>query len=306
MWFLISIIGYILLALVLLLDKVYLEDHVSKPVIYTFLSTVYMLILSVFLFFVPAPSFIDILLSLLAGAGFGFGLWFMFLGVRYESANRLNPFIGAFTTICILVLSTLFLHETLSSFQMLGIGILVITGIVLSLLKGKHFRGLSKYFFIAFLSALCFAISHVLSKYLYTQYDFVSILLWTRTGIGLVAFVTLLSPDVRKFLWKSKKQKEELEKKSSKISKKPSFGIFIINKVAAVVAVLLLQYATSIGSVTIVNALSGIQFPLLFVLTILCTKFFHKFFQETLSRKEIFQELGVLGFVVIGSALVVF
>jgi len=71
-----------------------------------------------------------------------------------------------------------------------------------------------------------------------------------------------------------------------------------------VVAVLLIQYATALGSVTIVNALSGVQFAFLIVVIALLTKYDPKLSKEKFARGELRNELLAVLVIAIGLAMV--
>ena len=64
-----------------------------------------------------------------------------------------------------------------------------------------------------------------------------------------------------------------------------------LDKILAVASLLLIQYAIFLGSVTIVNALAGVQYAFLLILVGVMSKFFPKRFREEYSRAEIIQEI---------------
>ena len=106
----------------------------------------------------------------------------------------------------------------------------------------------------------------------------------------------LALPSVRKSFKKTKNQ-EQKTKQEKKIF------VILSNKVLSVVATVLLQYATAIGSVIIVNALGGLQYALMFLLIYLSTKFFPKFFKEYFTKREMVMEILAIILIIIGSAL---
>lgn len=73
----------------------------------------------------------------------------------------------------------------------------------------------------------------------------------------------------------------------------------------AILAVVLIQYATSLGKVSLVRALSGLQFVIMFFLVYLLTKLKPSFFKEYFTKREILVQVFALVLVVIGSALFV-
>ena len=67
------------------------------------------------------------------------------------------------------------------------------------------------------------------------------------------------------------------------------------NKFLSIIANLLSQYAIAIGSVTLVNALGGIQYGFLFLMILLSTKFWPKVIKEFFTKKElVLQSIGIV------------
>ncbi len=301
LWFIIAIIGYALLAIVMILDKFIVSKSVSKPIVYTFYSTI---IMFGALFALPIIGF-DVLhggfdwgVALLAGFGFGFGMWALYIAIKKGEATHINPFAGVFVTIGSFVFASLFLGETLVLWQQIGIVVLISSSILLSAEKSKNHSGFHSGFIWAAISGLCFAISHTTSKYLYDIYPFWTAFIWTRAFVGTVGILTLLYPVV----WKSFMTKK---KKPKTYAKRHAIGLMFSNKLLGVVAVIFIQYAIAIGSVTMVNALAGIQFILMFVFVYLLTKLTPKLFKEYFTKQEIRVQVVALLLVVIGLFLFV-
>src|SRR3990167_9089046 len=136
MWFTIALIGYFLLALVFILDKLILTKSVTHPVVYTFYSTIFMFgTLLAWPFGVELLLGSDWLWAIISGVAFGFGLWTMFIAVKGGEASHVNPFVGAVVTIFTFVLSYFFLFEDLTGWQMGGLVALVFASFLLSFEK---------------------------------------------------------------------------------------------------------------------------------------------------------------------------
>jgi len=299
-WFWIAIIGYFLSGLVLVLDKFILTKSVGKPIVYAFYSTIFMLAV-----FLAAPfgasllHGLDWLWAVVSGFGFGFGLWFMFIAVKKGEASHINPFLGGIITILVFLLSNYFLQEKLLVVQVLGVIILTLACLFLSSEKSQKHHGFHTGFLWAILAGLCFATSHVSAKYIYDIYGFFTGLIWTKGAVGLVGLILLLSPSVRHSLHKKNNQ----DSKTS--AKRHAMLIVIADKVLGVGAVLLIQYAIAIGSVTVVNALVGIQYTFMFLVIYLFTKFLPRVFKEYFTKRELMIEVIAIILVILGSALFV-
>jgi drug/metabolite transporter (DMT)-like permease len=297
LWLFLAILGYFFLAVVAMLDKRILTKDVPSPAVYTFYSTIF---LAAVLLLVPFGGLlvgIDWLWALVSGLGFGFGLWTMFIAFRHGEASHMAPFIGGVVTISSFVFGYLFLGELLSQMQLIGIGILAAATFLLSFERTARRKGFHIGFVWGVLSGVLFGASHVSAKHLYDQYDFLTAFTWSRITIAILGVLLLALPSVRKALRKPKKKKQA--KKGGQI-----LALVAFTKALGVVAVVLIQYAIAIGSVTIVNALAGTQFAILFVLVVLSSIFSPKVFEEFMTKREVgLQTLAIL-LVVIGSIFV--
>lgn len=303
-WFLIAILGYFFLAVTFVLDKYILTNSVKKPVVYTFYSTIIMF--AAFLAWPFGVGFlqgIDWLWGVVSGLGIGFGLWTLFIAVDKGETSHISPFQGAIVTISSYLISSAFLGETLSNLQFVGVGLLVFASFLLSFEKSRKHDGFHAGFLWAILSGIFFAISHVSAKYLYDVYPFLTGFVWTRGTAGLVGLLALFYPSVRQSLSGNSSEKEQKTKQD--LSKKYAVPVIISNKVMAILAVVLIQYATSLGKVSLVRALSGLQFVIMFFLVYLLTKLKPSFFKEYFTKREILVQVFALVLVVIGSALFV-
>ena len=306
LWLIFAITGYIALAIVFILDKLILTESLDKPVVYTFYSTIFMFAaLLAWPFGVEMLVGIDWFWALASGLGFGFGMWAMFIAVKQGEASHVNPFIGAIITIVTFGLAAVFLGESLTSLQMGGMVVLASATLLLAFFNERGFTGFNKSYVWGIVAAVLFAISHTTAKYLYDVYPFLTGFVWTRATSGLVGVLTLLYPSVWKTFRGEKNKNKNIQKKPQHIAKVHTVGVVVIAKVLSVVGVVLIQLAIALGSVTLVNALVGAQYALMFVLIFLLTKFAPRMFKETFSRSEIIMQTVAMLCVVVGSALFV-
>jgi len=301
MWFFIALAGYFLLALVAILDKFILTKSVGKPVVYTFYSTIFMF--GALLFWPLGVELLhgtDWLWAIISGMAFGFGLWTFYKAIKEGEATHITPFNGAIIIVTTFVLSALFLAEQLNSVQLAGMIILVFACFLLTFEKSLKHKGFHLGFLWAIVSGLFFATSHVTAKYLYELYPFLTGFVWSKATIGLVGLLVIFFPSVRHSF------KRRKTKKSKTVAKRHAVVIVIINKILSVGSVILVQWAIALGSATLVMALAGVQYVLMFVIAYLFSKFLRKFFQEYFTKREIAVQLVALVLVILGSALLVF
>ncbi len=305
-WFFLALLGYFFLAVVFILDKFILTKSVQRPVVYAFYSTIFM-----FGAFILWPFGAELLhgqdwfIAILSGLTFGFGLWAMFVAVKRGEASHVNPFIGSVVSIGTFALAALYLGEALRPLYIFGMLVLVLATFLLSVRLTKHGLGLYKGFVWAFVAGLLFAVSHTSAKYIYEVYPFLTGFMWTRVFTGVVGLVCVLSPHVRRSFVHPARGRTVERCKNCGFGKKHAVGIVITDKVAGVVGVVLVQYAIARGSVTLVNAMIGLQYAFMFLLIYLLTKFTPRVFRENFTRTELITQLVAILLVILGSALFV-
>ncbi|HAO64827.1 TPA: hypothetical protein DCQ44_02495 [Candidatus Taylorbacteria bacterium] len=282
--FALALFGYAILAVVFILDKSILTKTLKNPAVYAFYSTIFFIPLFLLSPFFSIPSAANILWATVSGLAFGFALWASFIAFKHGETSHISPFIGAITALATYFFSFLILKGSLNGFQEIGLALLVISSLLISFEKSREHNGFHIGFIWAMLSGVLYALSHVSAKYIYDLYPFVSGLIWTKSTIGLVGLVILLVPNLRRSIFS---KKGSVEPKTAAAEKSHTFGIVLSDKILSIVGVLAIQYAIAIGNVTIVNALAGVQYVLMFIFIYLLTKFRPKVFYEYFTKKEV-------------------
>lgn len=296
----IAIVGYIFLAVVNIFDKFILTKAVPKPVVFVFYSTV--LVLPIFILLLFGAGYLanltDYLIAAVGGVFFGLALWAMYIGFQQSEISHAGPLLGAVTPFFVLILGQLFLRESLTVYQTIGVFVLILGSFWVAMEKSQQHQGWHRGMLWVLLSGLLYAISHVASKYTYDVYGFYSGLVWTRGFMGLFGAALLLSPTVWKTFLRPK------SKQANHTSAPKQFVLVLASRTLAVAAVLLIQYATAVGSVTLVNALAGVQFAWLIIMIALLTKFAPRLFKEKFIDGELRSEFLAVLVIAIGLALV--
>jgi drug/metabolite transporter (DMT)-like permease len=143
MWLVIALLGNALLATVGVIDKLILTKAVSKPIIFVFYSTIF--VLPVFLLIpfgvIALPMWsADYAIFIVSGLCFAFGLWAMYVAIAKGEVSRIGPLIGAATPLFILCLGNIFLQERLGKFALIASVFLIVGSLVISFEKKKHNR----------------------------------------------------------------------------------------------------------------------------------------------------------------------
>lgn len=299
--FILAVIGYLLLAAAYIFDKFILTKSVSRPIVFAFYSTIFLLA-TIFAvpFGVQALRGLDWVWALVSGVSFGFAVWTIFIALKHGESTHVNPFNGAIVTVFTYIFSLWLFGEALSDNQQIGAGLLVAACLLLSWQKTKGKSQIGQALLWATVSGIFFALSHVTAKYLYGMYPFFTGFIWTRFATGIFGLGLLVHPAVRHvFTHRHSRVQPKTE------AKRHTLSLVVTGKVCAVLSTICIQYAISLGSPTVVNALAGLQFLFMFMIIYGFTKFAPQIFQEYFTKKEILIELTAIAFIIAGSACMI-
>lgn len=299
LWLIIVIIAHLFYALVFVIDKYILSRTLPHPIVYAFyvgILSILIWVLIPFGFRFPLPK--EVILSLLAAIT-QISAWILFYkSLNQGEVSRIVPFIGSFTAIFTLILSSLFIKEFLTTQQVLGFILLVSGGLVISITKDKSLKSFIRSFIrgsfgLAFLVSLLSAIFWVITKYIFINADFVSGIVWTKTAVALVALTLIISRKNRKLIFR---KTEEIKPKT--------VGTFISARVFGVLAGLFVYLAVFLGSVTLVNSLQGLQYVFILILAFLLFRRFPNL-REQLGKEIIFQKIIAIILIALGLVILV-
>lgn len=274
-WLYIGLIAYFLNAVSFIVSKIMLTDLIPNPWVYTFLVNIFgilVIVLLPFSFFVPSLSVV--LAALASGVTYVIALLILYKLLYKEEASQVVPLTGGMTPIFVFVMAFFALGELLKVNQIVGFVLIVVGGFIVSheeSLKERLAHMGVKLFWKSVLAALLFAVSQVLMKFVFNNDTFVNSFMWRGFGAVLGASFLLLPAKPRKAILGS-----------FKVSNAKTGFIFIAGQVAAVLSFILVNYAFSLGPVSLVNALSGIQYAFLFGFIAFLSRKFPKLLKEPL------------------------
>ncbi len=288
-YIIIAITAYSLYAINGIIDKFLLTKAVRSPAVYAFyigITGPFTLVLAPF--GLKLITFPDFFVALFGGASFVWALYFLYKATQQTSISRILPIEGGLVPVFTLLFAYFILAERLLPIQLAAFAFLVSGAVMISFKQEKtgwHSKALTN----AIFAAILFALSFVLTKYIFDNYNLISGLIWTRIGFFAVALSFLIPKDVRTAVFNAPKQ-------TSTGNKYLYYGA----RVSGSVAGFLQNYAISLGSVTIVNAMQGTQYALLLVGTIALSKYFPKILKEEVSRAIILQKLFAIAMISTG------
>lgn len=121
--------------------------------------------------------------------------------------------------------------------------------------------------------------------------------------MGLFGVLLLFHPAVRAEIrgWFSR----PAASRAGRQSQPGHLALMIVNQSLGVGAVILLQYAISLGSVGLVGALSGVREALLIILVAVISRFRPTLFREQYARGELRQEVLAVALIAAGIIMLV-
>lgn len=297
-WLIVAIIAYFLYAVSSLIDKYILSESVPKPVVYSF----YVGVLGIFaLVFAPFgliwPGFTHFFISLFVGGLYLFALLAFFSSLKKGEASRIMPIVGGFAPIFVFLLSYFFLEERFGQAKIIAFLLLVSGGVLISFERNRKLgpeklRFSLKGFISAIFAAFLFAIFYTSLKFVYLNQPFLSGFIWTRIGSFFAAFLLLIPFKNRRAIFDN-----------AAVLKIKTGALIVFNKAIAGFASILLNLAVFLGSVTLINALSGIQYVFVLALVILISKTFPRALEEKTNAAIILQKIFSVS--LIGTGLII-
>ncbi len=296
-WAIVALLGYFFNAVAAVFDKYLLSDRIPAPAVYAFFVSLFSLFSLGFIPFGFHLVDVHTLGTLLfSGFLFVYGLVAFYTAVKQHEVSRVSPLVGTVTSLVAFLVVFLPGVSGEAHFNIWygsALLLLIVGGLLISfdlpLRQGEH---ISRFVFIA---GICIGFSLILLKNGYAASGFVSGLVWSRLGMTLAGFSLLLFPHFRAQIFSQFQAPHQSKRAGS------TGALFIINKTVAGVATFLLSYATYLGSVSFVQALSGMQYVFLLFMTFPLSFRYPKIFGERLSFWDWFQKIGAV--LVIGLGL---
>ncbi len=295
-WALVALLGYFFSAVSAAFDKFLLSDRIPTPAVYAFFVSLFSLFA---LGFAPFGfHLLDIgttITLLLSGMTFVYGLVAFYAAVKRHEVSRVAPLVG--TIISLVAFLAVFLpgmagEVAVDSRYIMALVFLIVGGLLISfdlpLRRGEH---ISWYIVLA---GILMGMSFLFLKAGYAGTDFVNGLVWSRLGMTLAGLTLFIVPLFRHQIVA---QFTGFGHRSSRAAS--TGGLFLLNKTTAGLGTFLVAYATYLGSVSFVQALSGMQYVFLLFLTFPLSFRYPQVFGERLHFWDWFQKVvavGIIGF----------
>lgn len=291
-WFFIAIAGYLLIAATGVMDKFLVSKVVGDPIVYAFMTAItgpFSLLLAPFgMKWLANPW--EYVAAGVSGLAFILAIYFLFAAIKKISISRVVPIQGGLIPLFTVFFAYILLGERLNIDQNIAVIFLVIGSVMISLRKdatGWKTLGITE----SGLSAFFMALSSVLTKFTFDNSNFVSGMVWTRLSFALAAVFILLFKNNREKIFHAPKK-----------AGVKNVALYYSSRATGTLGGFMQNYAVSLGSVSLVNALQGVQFIFLLILTSFFSVYFPKVLKEKITPDII--ALKISAIIMIGCGLV--
>ncbi|MBI4894582.1 MAG: DMT family transporter [Candidatus Aenigmarchaeota archaeon] len=292
LWLIFSVLAALLFAASSMVDKYFMGRLVRNPMVPVMFSGIIggaigaaMLVSSG----APAMSYSGMFLSFVSAASFTLTLLFYFMAVKLEEISRISA-VFYVSPIMVMVLASVFLNESLVPYAYLGVVLLAGGAMLMSFREKIGFR-FGKAFWLIMAAAACTAVGVVITKHLLGSNDYTAVYSYTRLwGLAIVIPAVALNfkdlsgifrPGLRKTL-----------------------GAVSLSEGLTQAALFCAILASSLGMVTLTNAVGSIQ-PLFVLLFAVCLSIFHpKILREEIGRNMLLVKVAAVALIVAGAVLV--
>lgn len=306
-WILLAAGAQLVNAVVAILDKFIVSDErmLPRPFVYAFYSClvtsswvlVYFLGYIPFLRDIGTPQFANVVtptvqvvgMSFLSAYTFFMALVSMYDGLKEADASDVMPVIGAVSAISTFIMGYIFLDIRLTDNFVWGIALLA-TGTMLV----SQVRFTRKVILNTVHSGIFFALHYIAMKGLFLETSFDDGFFWSRVSFVLFALSLLLVPV---YLEKIKGQTKMTSAKA---------GLLVIGtKILAGVAAFMLLKATDWGEVAVVQALDGLKFVFILMISVAIGKYLpvsageNDWDGKTVVRKVAYVAIISIGFIIL-------
>jgi drug/metabolite transporter (DMT)-like permease len=270
-WILLATAGQFLNAVVSIFDKYIVSDDalLPRPFVYAFYSCLFtgFWVVIYLVGYIPGfanigvPSMNNVMLptiqvvamSFLAAYTFFIALVSMYDALRHADSASTIPIIGTVSSLATFGLSHLFFDVALTDSFIIGVILLSVgTLLVAQTIPKRHI------IIQVFHSGLFFALHYITMKALFEETSFDDGFFWSRVGFVLFTLSLLLVPAYY----------DKVKGQTEKTSRKAGFIVILAKSLAGIAAFMLLK-ATHLGEVSVVQALDGMRYVFILLITVI-------------------------------------
>ncbi len=294
-WYIFAAITPVFYSFGIFIDKFLVDKKIRNPLTITALLGIMSGIIGVSIGLITGFKFIGLPQTALIILGGVFLNWYLipyFAAIKIEDASRVVPLfqlIPVFT----LIISSIFLKETLALKQIGGMGLIIIAGIILSVERlDWRFLKPRKSLWLMIVSCLMYGSVGLLFRYVSKSASYWSLFSYEYIGSGLGGLMLFVLPKVR----------EDFIKDLGKF--RSATGLLLADKGFGWIAQMAENYAVTIVAVPLVNIVAGIQPAIILLMGLFFTRFFPHVIKENIKKEVLFQKILSIVIILVGLYLV--
>lgn len=250
-WLFSALFGAAIHAVANFIDKYVLEKEIPDYKVLPIYTAIVSFVFGTIFWFIagfPLLSLRDGLIVMTTGVLSAFGLVFYFKALTVEETSKVI-ILFQMTPVIVLILSFLFLRESITATQFIGFLLILTATTVISFKKNPAGKTFSSAFFYILLFDILTAISSILVKYAINLNSFKTIVAWESWGLALGGvMIYFLIPTIRKAFHQS-----------LRIIRKRAIAILTLNDMFFIAGKLFFFFGFSTGTVALVKVLEGTQ-----------------------------------------------
>lgn len=274
------------------IDKVLLDKLIRSPIFQTLIFAITSLIIGLIAlpFAVNSVQGWDWILMFGMGFTFILGTWLYFIALQREEPSRVIP-LFSLAVVFLVPLSAFFLDELFTLVNYIGIGSIIIGSFIISSRKDILSAFRSRLLGVMVLSALSYAVSFMLIKYLLNQYSFWTVFAYQRVFIGLLGILILIFflPRLRTVFYRIKRK---------------HLMVSFLGEVIGEGGTFLFIAATAVWYVTLVEAVVSVQYVFIFFWALIISRFKPSLFSEEINKKVMLQKIVSIALIIVGIYLI--
>lgn len=288
---LIAIVAHALVGISLVWDKILLKrkgmQNLASYVFWLGAISIFGLLLIPFGFHMPSGKTAGIALA----AGFAdlLATWFYYAALKAGEASEEVAAMGGFTPLATVLLSIPLLGVGLDG-QFTGFALMTLGGFVMFFAERVNLRRMLP---LVVASAAFFGITNVLQKMAFNDVKFVSGYVFFTIGTFAGSMALLLRPTWRHQIFKNSEEAPPRSKAG-----------YMMNRFVAGVGSFLVVFAVSRTSPSIVEAISGTRYVIIFIGAYAITRWKPSWFREDFGRRALIVKALGTGLVIAGLILV--
>lgn len=300
-WITLAVLAYFLWAISNIIDKIvvtkYVKDYFSLSLMSLLFGSLFILVYSIIFNGIQQINLTILIIALLAGFTRVLAYCFYYKAMSYEEASRVT-ILTQLAPIFTLLFSVLFIKEVLNFNEYLAFILLFISGILSSTkfdiektCPSKLQRSgikISLAFWDMILFAITVSTSAVMMKYIFDQANFWQCMIWIVIGeiiSSIIISILFKKPLLKIFFLTAVKGKI----------------LLIFNEILSSSALITYSIALTLGSVSLIGALSSTNPIFVFLIALLISIFIPKILKEEIDKRTII--LKIIAIIIMSSGI---